>query len=181
MTCSRTVTILGATGSIGRSATDLLTRNRDRFRVEAVAAGHDAQALARVARDLDARFAAIADESAYRALQEALTGTGIETAAGPEAVIAAAERGADIVIGAIVGIAGLDPVLAAAKAGAVLALANKEALVCAGPILLEAARKAGTRILPVDSEHNAIFQVFEEANRSHIRRLVLTASGGPFR
>jgi 1-deoxy-D-xylulose-5-phosphate reductoisomerase len=177
----RSVTLLGGTGSIGTSTVDLLLREAGRYRVEAVTAGRNAQALAKVARDLHARFAAIADPAGYPALKAALAGTGIEAGAGEAAVIEAAQRPADWVIAAITGAAGLAPTLAAAERGAIVALANKECLVCAGSVFMQRAAAAGATVLPVDSEHNAIFQAFGAGPREDVRRIILTASGGPFR
>jgi len=177
----RSVTLLGATGSIGASTIDLLQRERARFRVEAVAARKSVAVLARVARDLNARFAAVGDETAYRELKEALAGTGIEAGAGDDAVVEAAQRPADWVIGAITGSAGLRPTLAAADRGAIVALANKETLVCAGDLFMRRAAAAGATVLPVDSEHNALFQAMSGSRREDVRRVILTASGGPFR
>ncbi len=157
-TSARSVTLLGATGSIGASTIDLLKREPDRYRVEAVTAGRNAEALAKLARELGARFAAIAEPAGYAALKDALAGTGIETGAGEAAVIEAAQRPADWVIAAITGAAGLKPTLAAAERGVVVALANKECLVCAGTAFMRRAAAAGATVLPVDSEHNAIFQ-----------------------
>ena len=176
----RSVTILGATGSIGASTIDLLKRNPSRYRVEAVSANRNGRALARIARELDARFAAVADEGAYRDLKEDLAGSGIEAAAGPRAMIEAAQRPADWVMAAIAGATGLEPTLAAVERGGTVALANKECLVCAGALFMRAAQK-GTRVLPVDSEHNALFQALGAGRREDVVRLVLTASGGPFR
>jgi len=153
----RTVTLLGATGSIGTSTIDLLRQERARYRVEAVTAHRNAAALARLARELGARFAAVADPDAYTELKAALSGSGIEAAAGSAAVIEAAERPADWVMAAITGATSLQPTLAAAERGATVALANKECLVCAGALFMRRAAAAGARILPVDSEHNAIF------------------------
>lgn len=177
----RSVTLLGATGSIGTSTVDLLLREAGRYRVEAVTAGRNAQALAKVARDLNARFAAIADPAGYPVLKEALAGTGTEAGAGDAAVIEAARRPADWVIAAITGAAGLAPTLAAAERGAIVALANKECLVCAGTVFMHRAAAAGATVLPVDSEHNAIFQALGAGPREDVRRIILTASGGPFR
>src|SRR6516225_10057976 len=177
----RTVTLLGATGSIGASTIDLLKRARSRFRVEAVSANKNAAALAALARDLDARFAAIGDPAAYRELKDALAGSGIEAAAGESALIEAAERPAQWVIGAITGAAGLKPTLAAAERGAIVALANKECLVCAGGLFMRRAAECGATVLPVDSEHNALFQAMSAGRRQDVRRVILTASGGPFR
>ena len=177
----RTITILGATGSIGASTIDLIHRNRERFRVEAVTAARNAQSLAKLARDLGARFAAVADDKAYAELKAALAGSGIAAGAGEAAVVEAAQRPADWVMGAITGAAGLRPTLAAAERGAIVALANKETLVCAGTLFMRRAAAAGATVLPVDSEHNAIFQSLAAGTRENIHRIVLTASGGPFR
>jgi 1-deoxy-D-xylulose-5-phosphate reductoisomerase len=177
----RSVTILGATGSIGASTTDLIRRNRGRFRVEAVTAARNAAALAQLARDLNASFAAVADPACYEELKSALAGSGIAAGAGEAAVVEAAQRPADWVMGAITGAAGLKPTLAAAERGAVVALANKETLVCAGDLFMRRAGAAGATVLPVDSEHNAIFQALSAGTRENVHRIVLTASGGPFR
>ncbi|MCA0304763.1 MAG: 1-deoxy-D-xylulose-5-phosphate reductoisomerase [Proteobacteria bacterium] len=177
----RRVTILGSTGSVGQSTVDLIGRHPDRFRVEALVAGRSVEHLADQARRLKARLAVVADPARYQDLKEALAGAGIEAAAGPEAVLEAAGRPAEWVMAAIVGYAGLAPTLVAARRGAMVALANKEALVCAGQLLLEAIEGSGGVLLPVDSEHNAIFQVFEPGQRAAVDRLILTASGGPFR
>ncbi|MBV9261035.1 MAG: 1-deoxy-D-xylulose-5-phosphate reductoisomerase [Pseudolabrys sp.] len=178
---SRSVTILGATGSIGASTVDLLDRNRAHYRVEAVAAGRNVSALAQVARKLNARFAAIAEPSAYRELKEALAGSGIESGAGPEALLEAAQRPADWVMAAISGATGLKPTLAAVERGCMIAIANKECLVCAGALVMRRAAATGATILPVDSEHNAIFQALSAGDRRDVKRAILTASGGPFR
>jgi 1-deoxy-D-xylulose-5-phosphate reductoisomerase len=180
-TAERTVTLLGATGSIGASTVDLLKRERNRFRVEAVCANKSAAALAALARELGARFAAVADPAAYGDLKAALAGTGIEVAAGESGLIEAAERPAEWVIGAITGAAGLKPTLAAAERGAIVALANKETLVCAGGLFMRRAAASGATVLPVDSEHNALFQAMSGSRREDVRRVILTASGGPFR
>jgi 1-deoxy-D-xylulose-5-phosphate reductoisomerase len=177
----RTVTLLGATGSIGASTIDLLKRERERFRVEAVSANKNAAALAALARELGARFAAIGDPAAYGELKSALSGTGIKAAAGESGLLEAAERPAQWVIGAITGAAGLKPTLAAAERGAIVALANKETLVCAGALFMRRAAAAGATVLPVDSEHNALFQAMSGSRREDVRRVILTASGGPFR
>jgi 1-deoxy-D-xylulose-5-phosphate reductoisomerase len=177
----RTVTLLGATGSVGASTIDLLKRQRERFRVEAVSANKNAAALAALARELGARFAAIGDPAAYGELKSALSGTGIKAAAGETGLLEAAERPAQWVIGAITGAAGLKPTLAAAERGAIVALANKETLVCAGALFMRRAAAAGATVLPVDSEHNALFQAMSGSRREDVRRVILTASGGPFR
>ncbi|MDP3545242.1 MAG: 1-deoxy-D-xylulose-5-phosphate reductoisomerase [Phreatobacter sp.] len=177
----RSLTILGATGSVGTSTLDLVARHRDRFRIEAVTAKSDAGGLARIAREHGARFAAVADPAAYGALKAALSGSGIEAAAGDEAVVAAAARPADIVLAAISGAAGVAPVLAAIEAGTTIALANKESLVAAGDLVMGAAARKGVTILPVDSEHNAVFQALAGSRMDDVEMVWITASGGPFR
>ncbi len=177
----RSIVVLGATGSIGTSTADIIRNSGGAFEVAAVAGGRDPLALAKVARELGARFAALADESGYGALKEALQGSGIEAAAGRKAVVEAALRPADIVMGAIAGTAGVEPTYAALSAGRTVALANKECLVCAGAAFIRQARAMGTRLLPVDSEHNAIFQALGDAKTDTIEMMTLTASGGPFR
>ncbi len=177
----RRVSILGSTGSVGRSTLDLVARHRDRFDVTALAAGSNAQALAEQAKAVGADFAAVADEAAWPMLKDALSGTGIEAAAGTEAVLEAARRPSDWCMASIVGSAGLAPTLEAVRRGGVVALANKEALVCAGAVFTDEAKAAGCTILPVDSEHNAIYQVFDDRGREAIEKIILTASGGPFR
>jgi len=177
----RTVTILGATGSIGASTIDLIKRERSQYRLEAVSAHRNAGALAALARELEARFAAVGDPAAYGELKEALSGSGIEAGAGESALVEAAARPAQWVIGAITGAAGLKPTLAAAERGAIVALANKECLVCAGDLFMRRAAASGATVLPVDSEHNALFQAMSGSRREDVRRVILTASGGPFR
>jgi 1-deoxy-D-xylulose-5-phosphate reductoisomerase len=178
---TRSLTILGATGSIGRSAADVVLAHRDEFRIEAVVGGHDALALAHVARKLGARFAALADERGGATLKDTLAGTGIESGAGDGAVVEAAERDADIVLAAISGTAGLRPTHAALKPGRCLALANKESLVCAGAAFMADARRLGVRILPVDSEHNALDQALAAGRNGDVEKAIITATGGPFR
>ncbi len=177
----RRVTILGSTGSVGQSTADLIARSPECYQVEALVAGNSVEALADQARRLHARFAVVANPQRYRALKDALLGTSIEAAAGPDAVVEAASRPAEWVMAAVVGSAGLESTLVAARRGAMVALANKEALVCAGRLLMDAIEGSGSVLLPVDSEHNAIFQVLEPRHRHAIDRLILTASGGPFR
>jgi 1-deoxy-D-xylulose-5-phosphate reductoisomerase len=180
-TLPRSVTVLGATGSIGASTIDLLKRNRARYRVEALSAKRNAGLLAQAARAVGARFAAVADPQAYRELKEGLAGSGIEAAAGEAALLEAAQRPADWVMAAISGSTGLKPTLIAAERGATVALANKECLVCAGALFIRRAASAGATVLPVDSEHNAVFQALSAGRREDVRRVILTASGGPFR
>lgn len=177
----RVITVLGATGSIGRSTEEILLGAPDHFSVAAVAGGHDAHALAKTAIRLNASFAALADPDGYAELKDALAGTGITAAAGDAAVMEAALHPSDLVIGAIAGAAGVRPTFAALEAGRTIALANKECLVCAGPAFMRQAESSGTRLLPVDSEHNAIFQALGDADPASIEMMTLTASGGPFR
>jgi 1-deoxy-D-xylulose-5-phosphate reductoisomerase len=177
----RKLTILGATGSIGRSAEAVILGAPGRFETVAVAGGRDAKNLARVAISLGARFAAIADPRAYTELKAELSGSGIDCAAGPEALKQAAVQPADLVVGAIAGAAGVAPTYAAVEAGRDVALANKECLVCAGEPFMRMARRRRVRILPMDSEHNAIFQALGGESADRIEKMWLTASGGPFR
>lgn len=177
----RRLVILGATGSIGKSTLDLVERNRDQFEVTAVTAATNVEALADVVRRTGARLAVVADESRYEDLAELLVGTNCRAAAGEEALIAAAQSGADLVVAAIVGCAGLRPVMAAVESGRTVALANKEALVTAGALMTDAAATSGATLLPVDSEHNAIFQCLAGSRPEAVARIILTASGGPFR
>ncbi len=177
----RVITVLGATGSIGRSTAEIICGAEDDFVVGAIAGGRDAVALARMAIRLKASFAALADPSGYTELKTALAGTGIKAAAGPDAVVEAALHPSDLVMGAIAGTAGVKPTFAALEAGRTIALANKECLVCAGPAFMRQATLSGTRLLPVDSEHNAIFQAMGDADPASIEMMTLTASGGPFR
>jgi 1-deoxy-D-xylulose-5-phosphate reductoisomerase len=177
----RSLTILGATGSIGSSTLDLIRRNPARYRVEAVSARRNLPALAKLAHEIGARCAVVGDPAAYSDHKAALAGTGLEAAGGEAALVEAAQRPADWVMGAIAGAAGLKPTLAAIERGATVALANKECLVCAGGLFMRAAAKAGATVLPVDSEHNAIYQALGAGRREDVRRVILTASGGPFR
>src|SRR6188768_660698 len=177
----RSITILGATGSIGASTVDLIKREPERYRVESVSARRNAAALGQIARDVGARHAVVADPAAYDDLKRALSGSRIEAAAGEEALIEAAARPADWVMAAISGATGLKPTLAAIERGATVALANKECLVCAGNLFMRRASAAGATVLPVDSEHNALFQALGNADRADVEKVILTASGGPFR
>ncbi len=177
----RRVTVLGSTGSVGRNTLELIESDPGAYRVEALTAQRNVALLAEQARRLKARLAVIGDADLYAPLKEALSGTGVTVAAGAEALVEAAGRPADWVMAAIVGSAGLVPTLTAIRRGAVVALANKEALVCAGEIMMAEVRASGATLLPVDSEHNAIFQVFDFGRREAIERIILTASGGPFR
>ena len=178
---SRSVTVLGSTGSVGTQTVELLAAEREKFRVRALVGGRNVALLAEQAVALGAERAVIADPSCYQELRQTLAGTGVGVAAGPEAVVEAASLPADWTMAAITGAAGLAATLAAIRQGACVALANKEALVCAGEVMLRAVREAGARLLPVDSEHNAIFQALDQPNRGAVEKIVLTASGGPFR
>lgn len=179
---TRGVTILGSTGSVGQATLDLIANaNADRFEIVALTANSNAQALAAQALKLRPRFVALAREDGYEALKHALAGSGIEAGAGASAVCEAASMDADWTMAAIVGAAGLPATLEAVRRGRTVAFANKEALVCAGDLFMAEAARAGTCLLPVDSEHNAIFQAMAGSRREHVRRIVLTASGGPFR
>jgi 1-deoxy-D-xylulose-5-phosphate reductoisomerase len=177
----RRIAILGATGSIGRSTLDLVERSPERFEVVALTANTDVDALADAARRTGARLAVIADENRLDSLRERLEGTGCKAAAGMEALAEAATGDADWVMAAIVGCAGLVPTMAAIDAGKTVALANKEALVTAGSLMTDASARSGATLLPVDSEHNAIFQCLAGSTVDNVSRLILTASGGPFR
>jgi 1-deoxy-D-xylulose-5-phosphate reductoisomerase len=179
----RRITILGATGSIGCNTLDVMAHlgGRDAFEVPAITGMGNIDLLAKQARQTGARFAVTADPARYQDLKTALSGTGIEAGAGPAGLIEAGERDTDLLLAGIVGIAGLAPTLAAIANGADIALANKECLVSAGDLFTAAIAKGGGRLLPVDSEHSAIFQVLEENQRHAVERIILTASGGPFR
>lgn len=185
MARKRTITILGSTGSIGDSTLSLLEFAAENeaadFEIEALTANSNVDKLAAQAKKFRPKFVAVADETLGEDLRTAMAGTGIEVGSGASAIEEAAERDADFVMAAIVGAAGLKPTLRAAKRGADIALANKECLVCAGDVLTAAIEQAGGRLLPVDSEHNAIFQVFDFERPERVTRLILTASGGPFR
>jgi 1-deoxy-D-xylulose-5-phosphate reductoisomerase len=175
------VTVLGSTGSVGTQTIELLAADPERFQVRALVAGRNAALLAKQAVALRAEIAVVADPASYAALRDALAGTGIEVAAGADAVAAAAALDADWTMAAITGAAGLASTLAAIRRGGFVGLANKEALVCAGDVMLRAVREAGATLLPVDSEHNAIFQSLADGNHGALEKIVLTASGGPFR
>jgi 1-deoxy-D-xylulose-5-phosphate reductoisomerase len=179
--CSRSVTILGSTGSVGCNTVDLLLRQPETFRVEALTANRNVALLAKQARALRPRMVAIADTDRYADLKDALAGLPIEVAAGPAAVIEAAARPAEWVMASIVGAAGLEPTMAAVRRGATIGLANKECLVCAGELMMADIRTFGAKLVPVDSEHSAIHQVFDFDNADKVETIILTASGGPFR
>ncbi|MCR4521843.1 MULTISPECIES: 1-deoxy-D-xylulose-5-phosphate reductoisomerase [Bosea] len=177
----RSVTLLGATGSVGRSVRDVVAENPERLSIATVVGGRDAEALARTAIETGASFAALADAAGGEALKQALSGTGIASGAGRSAVLEAVDRPADIVVSAISGAAGLEATFAALRPGRTIALANKESLVCAGAAVMARAGEVGARLLPLDSEHNALFQVLGGEPLSSVRSMTLTASGGPFR
>ncbi len=177
----KSITILGATGSIGTSTLDLINRNPEAFEIIALTAHSDAEGLAAAARKCGARHAVIGDANKFEALKFALAGSDITAAAGCDAVTEAAAMDADWTMAAIVGCAGMMPVLAALKRGQSVALANKEALVSAGALMMDAAKASGATLLPVDSEHNAIFQCLDRSAPAGVAKIILTASGGPFR
>jgi 1-deoxy-D-xylulose-5-phosphate reductoisomerase len=181
VTNPKRITILGSTGSIGCSTLDIVERNPEAFLVEALTAYTNVELLAEQARRFQPNFVAVGDPSRKQELEEALAGTKVAVGAGPEAIIEAAERPSDLTMAAIVGAAGLKPTLQAARRGTTVALANKECLVCAGAFFLNEVEAAGSTLLPVDSEHNAIFQVFDFDRPEAVDKIILTASGGPFR
>lgn len=178
---TRSVSIFGATGSIGTSTLDVLDQHRDDFAVEVLTAHRDVAGLAQAARGTGAKLAVIGDETLRAPLADALSGTGTEVAAGRQALLEAADRPVDWTMAAIVGTAGLEPVMRSLRHGRTVALANKEALVSAGALMTDAARRHGATILPVDSEHNAVFQCLAGSRREDVAQIILTASGGPFR
>ncbi|MBI3419231.1 MAG: 1-deoxy-D-xylulose-5-phosphate reductoisomerase [Proteobacteria bacterium] len=177
----RKVAVLGSTGSVGRQTVELIEASPNRFETIALTAHNNVELLIEQARRVKPALAVIGDETKYKSLQDGLAGTGIEAQAGAAAIVDAARRNSDLVMAAIVGAAGLPATLEAVKRGAIVAFANKECLVCAGPLMMQQVMRCGARLLPVDSEHNAIFQVFDDARRDSVARLILTASGGPFR
>src|SRR5690606_37266737 len=177
----RQLSLFGATGSVGRSTLDLVRQDGESWALSVLTANSDVAELARLAREFRPALAVIADEARYGELKEALAGTGVEIAAGADALVEAAKRPTDHVMAAIVGCAGLAPTMAALEAGHDVALANKEALVSAGDLMTAAAKASGATILPVDSEHNAIFQCLAGGRIDEVKRIILTASGGPFR
>ena len=178
---ARTISIFGATGSVGTSTLDLVRRDRQAYAVQALTAHGDVDGLAKLAREFDAKLAVIADERRYQDLKDALSGTGTRVAAGKQALVEAADMDPDWTMAAIVGCAGLEPTMAAIEHGRTVALANKESLVSAGALMMAAVERSGATLLPVDSEHNALFQCLAGGRIADVRRLILTASGGPFR
>jgi len=181
MTEPRSVTILGSTGSIGGNTLDLIDRDPERYRVVALTANANAAKLAEQARRYQPELVVIGDERYLGELREALSDTKLRVAAGSEAIVEAARLPSDFVMAGIVGAAGIPPTLAAVERGAIVGLANKESLVCAGELMIDAVRRSGARLLPVDSEHNAVYQVFDFARPEGVHKIILTASGGPFR
>ena len=179
-TATKLVSVLGSTGSVGCNTLDLMARHPDKFKAVAISGNRNVELLAEQARIFNPALAVVAAEEHYKELKQALSGTSVEAAAGRDSLVHAAELEADLIMAGIVGIAGLESTLAAAKTGATVALANKECLVCAGDLLLREIEKSGGTLLPVDSEHNAIFQVFDFDQVESVRKLILTASGGPF-
>ena len=175
------VSIFGATGSIGQSTIKVIQAQPEQYDVQVLTAHSNVEQLAKDARDLKAKYAVISDEACHDDLRQALSDTDIKVMAGRDALIEAASIPADWIMAAIVGVAGLEPLMPAIAQGTSVAIANKEPLVSAGPIILEAARQSGATLLPTDSEHNAIFQVFDASQKQSIERIILTASGGPFR
>jgi len=180
-TPQRSVSILGATGSVGQNMVDLLLRNPGKFKVDTLTANSNAELLASNAIKTGAQFCVVADDTHYKDLKSALSGTQIEAASGIDALNEAGRRPADWVLSAIVGAVGLQPTLNAVRRGAIIALANKECLVCAGDVFVKEVEKHQATLLPVDSEHNAIYQVFDFKYAHRVERIVLTASGGPFK
>lgn len=176
----KTITILGSTGSVGKNTIDLIAANPDQFKIRALTAGKNFSLLAEQAKKHHPEFVAIADETYYADLKSALSGTPIKYGAGESSILEAASMNVDISMASIVGLAGLKPVLTAIRHAKTVAIANKEPLVAAGSLVLSLAREFGTKILPVDSEHSAIFQVLETHNRDAVKKIILTASGGPF-
>lgn len=177
----KTITILGSTGSVGTNTIDLISGNPDKFKVRALTAGKNISLLVEQAKKLNPEFVAIADDTQFDELKSALAGTSIQCGAGESAMIEAASMNVDVTMASIVGFAGLKPVLTAIRHAKTVAIANKEPLVAAGSLVLSLADEFGTKILPVDSEHSAIFQVLETHNRDAVKKIILTASGGPFR
>ncbi|MCH2628970.1 MAG: 1-deoxy-D-xylulose-5-phosphate reductoisomerase [Nisaea sp.] len=177
----KTISILGSTGSVGRATVDLIKRMPQTYSVDSLTANKNWQLLAEQAKILKPRYVAISKQQYYQPLKNALNGEDIFIGAGEKAIIEAGDREVDLLMAAIVGIAGLLPTISAIRRGTTVALANKECLVSSGEIFIREASDAQAKLIPVDSEHNAIFQVFEAHNKAKLDRLILTASGGPFR
>ena len=177
----KTITILGSTGSIGKNTVDIIRRHPDLYKVKALTGNKNVALLAQQAVDLKAELAVTASKEKYAELKDALSGTGIRVEAGDEAIASAAAEDAEWTMSSIVGAAGLIPTMEVVRRGKTLALANKETLVCAGEIVMKAIKEYKTTLVPVDSEHSAIFQTLEEKHRGAVERILLTASGGPFR
>jgi 1-deoxy-D-xylulose-5-phosphate reductoisomerase len=177
----KTITILGVTGSIGQNTAELVQANPEKFKVKSVIAQKSAEKLTKLAKDLKAEKAVIADETKYKELKDLLSGSGIEVVAGQEAMLEAAGTKADIFLSSAVGFCALEPTLNAIRAGSNIGLANKECLVCAGELMINEVNKAGVKLLPIDSEHNSIYQIFDFERKDDVEKIILTASGGPFR
>ncbi|MTI08774.1 1-deoxy-D-xylulose-5-phosphate reductoisomerase, partial [Curvivirga aplysinae] len=177
----KSVSVLGATGSVGTSTMDLVRRNRNLYKVIALTANSNVEDLIKLAIEFSPEFVALGDESKFGLLKEALADTDVEVAAGRESIIQAAKLQSDWVMSSIMGSAGLEPTLCAIRRGAQVAFANKETLVCAGDLMMKEVHRADAKLLPVDSEHNAIYQVFETHQKQAIEKIHLTGSGGPFR
>lgn len=178
---NKTITILGSTGSIGCNTVKVIKNSPEKYKVKAITANSNVGLLAKQAIELDVEMAVIADEALYQELKNLLSGTKIKVAAGKQGLVEAAKTDSDIVMSAIVGSAGLMPTMAAIERGARVALANKECLVCAGELMMAKVKKCGAELIPVDSEHSAIWQVFDFNRPENVDRIILTASGGPFR
>ncbi len=178
---TKSLSVLGATGSVGASTLKVIAHSPERYEVNALVAGSNVEALTKACRETGAKRAVVGDAGKYGELKSALAGTGIEVSAGRDAVLEVASQKVDVLVSAMVGAAGLEPTVEAIKAGSNIALANKETMVCAGTIVCELAKKHASRLLPMDSEHNAIFQVFEYDNAKAVDKVIVTASGGPFR
>ncbi len=177
----KTITILGVTGSIGQNVAELVVANPDKFKVESVIAQKSVDKLASLAKDVGAKAAVIADESRYDELKNALSGTGIKVEAGKDAMLAASAQKVDLFLSSAVGFCALEPTIGAIRAGSNIGLANKECLVCAGGLMTKEVESSGVKLIPIDSEHNSIFQIFDFERSSDVEKIILTASGGPFR
>ena len=178
---TKTITILGVTGSIGQNTAELVQSNPEKFKVKSVIAQKSVEKLTDLAKSLNAETAVIADETKYKELKDALSGTKIKAVAGNEAMLEAASSKVDLFLSSAVGFCALEPTVNAIRAGSNIGLANKECLVCAGSLMVDEVEKAGVKLLPIDSEHNSLYQVFDFAKKDDVEKIILTASGGPFR
>jgi 1-deoxy-D-xylulose-5-phosphate reductoisomerase len=178
---TRSITILGVTGSIGQNTAELVRANPEKFKVKSVIAQKSADKLTQLAKELHAEKAVIADETKYKELKDLLSGSGIEVVAGKEAMLEAASEKVNLFLSSAVGFCALEPTLQAIRAGSNIGLANKECLVCAGNLMMNEVERSGVKLLPIDSEHNSIYQVFDFDKKSEVEKITLTASGGPFR